>query len=143
VAGRGLLQQDGGNDADATLIEIQQIPLGEVPPDETRRVPEAYAGGLPAGEPREVGLRLVMIVPARAEDDGVESVESPLWCIPGNARDRDAAGFECPLDMAIAVRDVRPGEAGDEADAVGWRRGQDDRERREAVTPSPAVHGGR
>jgi hypothetical protein len=142
VGGRGLTQKDGGNHADATLFEIEQIPLGEVPSDETRRVPEAYAGGLPAGEPREVGFRLVMIVPARAEDDGVEAVEPLLRRVPGNARDRDAAGFERPPDMAIALRDVRPGEAGDEADAAG-RRGQDMRDKREAVTPSPVARGGR
>jgi hypothetical protein len=116
---RGLLEDYGGNDADATLLEIQQIPLAEVPADEIRGVPESHAGRLPAGKPGEVGLRRMMIVPARAEDDGVESVEPLRRRIPGKARDGDAAGFERPPDVTIAVRDVRPREAGDEADARG------------------------
>src|SRR5438093_11514916 len=121
MMGGRLVDHDGRNHAHATLLEVQEIPLAEIPPDEIRRIPEAHARSLPAGEPVEIGLRLMVIVPARAEDHRVEAVKAPSGSVPGNAGDRDMAVLERALDVEIAVGDVRPGETRDEADAAGHR----------------------
>jgi hypothetical protein len=56
MMGRRLVDDHGRNHPHATLLEVQQVPLAEIPADEFRRIPEAHALGLPAGQPVEKGL---------------------------------------------------------------------------------------
>src|SRR5678816_2314635 len=119
--GGRLVDHHGGHHAYPTLLGVQQIALAEIPADEIGRIPEAHARSLPAGEPVEKGLRLMVIVPARAEDHRVEVVKALSGSVPGNAGDRDMAVLQRALDVEIAVGDVRPGETRDEADAAGHR----------------------
>src|SRR5882724_7843515 len=116
-AGR-LLDHDGGNHDNPAVLEVEQIALAQIPADEIGRVPEGHALRFPTGEPGKKNLRRMVIVPARAEDHRVKAVEPLLGGIPGNAGDRDISDFERPLDVQVAVGDVRPGETCDEADAA-------------------------
>src|SRR5262249_40163775 len=61
-----------------------------------------------------------VVVPARAEDGEIDVIEAVPRRIPGDAGDADAAAFERSLNVAVALRDVRPREAGDESPAR-WR----------------------
>jgi hypothetical protein len=117
--GGRLVDHQGGHHAYPTLLEVQQIALAEIPADEIGMIPEAHALGLPAGEPVEEGLRLMVIVPARAEDHRVEAVEALRGSVPGKAGDRDLASLERARDVKIALGDIRPGETRDETDAAG------------------------
>jgi len=113
--GRRLFQQHGGHDAHPALLEIEQVALAQVPTHEVRRIPEAHATALPARQPGEKGFGRVVIVPARAEDGEIDVIETGPRHIPGDAGDGDPALFEGLLNVAVALGDVRPRAAGDEA----------------------------
>jgi hypothetical protein len=70
-------------------------------------------------EPGGEGLDRVVVVPVRPEDDRVEVFEVLVSAVPGTGRDGDTLALEGRLDQGIAVGDVRPRPARDEADAAG------------------------